>query len=127
MTITATRSVTTRPVCPEDAPFLQTVYFAARADEFAGLGWSPMQQEAFLTMQYRAQQASYRQQYPAAEHRIFLLDGRPVGQYLVDRTAEAIHLVDVSLLPHARNAGIGSDLLRRLCGEASRMNRPFSP
>ncbi|MDX2032618.1 MAG: GNAT family N-acetyltransferase [Blastocatellia bacterium] len=125
MTSIAAMPVTSRPVCSEDASFLQAVYLSARAEEFAGLGWSPMQQEAFLAMQYRAQQAAYRQQYPAAERRILLLDGQPVGQYLVDRTPEAIHLVDVALLPHARNAGIGGDLLRRLRGEAARMELPL--
>ena len=121
----ATSTVTSRPVCPEDGPFLHAVYVSTRAEEVAVLDWSPAQAHAFLTMQFRAQQQTYAQRYPAAEHRILLRDGRPVGQYRVDRTPAEIHLVDVGLLPQARNGGIGGDLLRRLREEAAQTHRPL--
>jgi ribosomal protein S18 acetylase RimI-like enzyme len=121
----ADSTVTSRLVRPEDAPFLRAVYMSTRAEEVAVLGWSPAQQEAFLTMQFHAQQQDYGRRYPAAEHRILLRGGQAAGQYRVDRTPAEIHLIDVSLLPQARNGGLGGALLRRLREEAAQTQRPL--
>jgi ribosomal protein S18 acetylase RimI-like enzyme len=47
-----------------------------------------------------------------------IVDGQPVGQLRVDRRPDAIHVVDVSLLPQARGRGIGTRVITTLLDEA---------
>jgi ribosomal protein S18 acetylase RimI-like enzyme len=106
-----------------DEGFLFTLYASTRSDEMAAWGWSALQQDAFLQMQYRVRQAGYRAQYPQAAWQIVLLQDQAVGQLVVDTTGEAILLIDIALLPQYRNAGIGSSLIRTLLEEAKRTGK----
>ncbi|HEX2325127.1 MAG TPA: GNAT family N-acetyltransferase [Chloroflexota bacterium] len=115
----ATRAVTLRPVGPGDEPFLYRVYASTREDEVALTGWDREQQEAFLRQQFGAQQAHYRQHYQDAALQVVLCDGVPVGRLYVSRWADEIRIVDIALLPHWRNAGIGTALLRGLLEEGT--------
>jgi ribosomal protein S18 acetylase RimI-like enzyme len=119
-------SVTLRAAVPEDEPFLFNVYASTRADEMAAWGLDAAQQEAFLRMQFRAQQATYGMQYEAADHRIIMRDHEPVGRILVNRTEEEFLLVDIALLAEYRNAGIGSQLVRDLQREAAQAGVPVN-
>jgi len=46
------------------------------------------------------------------------LNGKPAGRLYVERQAEEIRLVDISLLPEYRGRGCGGSLLRTLLSEA---------
>ena len=48
------------------ADFLYRVYASTRYEELAPAGWPPEQVEAFLRMQFRAQDTHYRTHFPAA-------------------------------------------------------------
>jgi len=50
---------------------------------------------------------------------VILRDGRPVGRLYVARLDEEIRIVDITVLPGERNAGIGSQLLSDLMADAS--------
>ena len=65
------------------------------------------------------QARAFAQMYPTADWQVVVCDGQPVGRVVVDRSSDAIRLVDIALLPGYRNAGIGSELLRRLLDEAA--------
>lgn len=108
-------SVSLRPATVADDSFLLALYASTRSEEFAGVGWNEQQTQAFLQMQFEAQ----RRCYPEADNRIILLHERAVGRIMVDRSEEAMLLVDISLLPEFRNAGIGTRLLRDLLNEAT--------
>jgi GNAT superfamily N-acetyltransferase len=82
--------------------------------------WTDEQRQAFIKHQFTAQQAHYAQNYPTATHEIILFDGRPVGRFYVARLEREIRIIDLTLLPHERNAGIGSYLIRQLLVEAGR-------
>jgi ribosomal protein S18 acetylase RimI-like enzyme len=112
------QSVTLRATTPDDRSFLLTVFASTRADELAALGWDPAQSEAFIQMQFCAQQQNYSARYPAAENSIILLGERPIGRMLVERTEQAIDLVDIALLAEHRGSGIGSFLICGLLDEA---------
>jgi ribosomal protein S18 acetylase RimI-like enzyme len=107
-----------RPSVPEDEPFLLAVYASTRADEMKLTGWTSLQQESFLRMQFEAQKSSYAMQYPHARCSVIEVDGKRGGRLIVERSAEQLMLVDLALLPEFRQQGIGSLLMAQLMQEA---------
>jgi len=116
--------ITLRPAQPDDEEFLFAVYASTRRDEVAAWGWGAAQQDAFLRMQFTAQQGSYQMQGAEVEQSIVLQDERPVGRLIVIRTGAEICLADIALLPEYRNAGIGSALIGGLLDEARSAGQP---
>lgn len=118
-------SVTLRPAGAEDEEFLFVVYASTRAEEMALLGgWDERQKEAFLRMQFILQRQAYAMQYPQAEHRIILRAGRDAGRIIVWQTADEVRLVDITLLPEERSAGIGAAIIINLLTEAHQAGKP---
>jgi ribosomal protein S18 acetylase RimI-like enzyme len=117
-------SVRLREADTADEFFLYELYCSTRAEELAAWGWDEVQREAFLRLQFRAQQLHYGAQFPNADHSVVLANGRTVGRVLVNRREDEIRLVDIALLPEYRNAGIGTGLIRGLCDEGSATGRP---
>ena len=115
----APANVTLRPVASDDHDFLVEVYGSTRAAEMALVPWTTEQQLAFVRMQLAAQQAHYAKTYPTASHDIIMSDDRPVGRLYVARLDQEIRIVDITLLPAERNAGIGSYLIKQLLDEAN--------
>lgn len=119
----ATSAITCRPVGPDDHAFLLAVYGSTRADEMALVPWSADQKDAFVKMQFAGQQEHYENTFPTASHQIILSRGRPVGRVYVARLEQEIRIVDITLMPAERNAGIGSFLLRGLIDEAGTVGK----
>jgi GNAT superfamily N-acetyltransferase len=117
--------LTLRPIRPEDEGFLSKVYASTRLDELAALGWSEAQREAFLRMQFRAQQQSYLAQFPMADFTLILRDECPIGRLYIERRADEMRGIDIALLPEYRQAGIGTAILQGLLAEAARDGKPF--
>ena len=126
MTDPAAPPVTLRPATPNDAEFLYRVYAHTRYDELAPLRWPPEQVEAFLRMQFRAQDTHYRVHYAAATFDVVLCGGVAAGRLYVDRRSDEIRVVDIALLPEFRGAGVGTFLLARLQAEAAASGRAVS-
>jgi GNAT superfamily N-acetyltransferase len=116
-------SIRLRPEVPEDELFLYKVYASTRQEEMACIGWDAPRIAAFLKMQFNAMRQGYAAQYPTAEFSVVLLNDRPIGRLVVDRTEEAIELVDVALLPEDCGQGIGTSLIRELQTEANRTRK----
>ena len=116
-------NVTLRPVGPDDYDFLVEVYGSTRAEEMAMVPWTVEQQQAFVRMQFAAQQDHYAKTYPTASHDIIMSDDRPVGRLYVARLDHEIRIVDITLLPAERNAGIGTYLIKQLLDEANRAEK----
>jgi GNAT superfamily N-acetyltransferase len=110
-----------REATPDDEPFLLEVYASTRIEELQGLGWDDNQMQAFIRMQFLARGRSYA----AANDRIILLDGRPIGRMMVDRNDAGILLRDIALLTEYRNAGIGRRLIQDLMKEAASAGKPI--
>jgi len=123
-TANASSAFTLRPVVAEDEPLLLELYACTRAEEMAMVPWTREQQEAFVKMQFDAQQAHYTKIQPDARHDIILSNGRPVGRLYVARTNDRIEIMDITVLPQERNAGIGSSLISDLMEEAA-SSRPL--
>lgn len=77
-------------------------------------------------MQFVAQHKHYQSEYPNAEFQIILRGGQPVGRLYVDRRAEEIRIVDVTVLPEFRNAGIGTPLIQSLIADGDHSGKPVS-
>lgn len=113
-----------RPATPEDDAFLFALYGSTRAEELDAWGLAGPQREAFLRMQYTAQQQHYRARLPRADHQIVLVDGAPAGRLLVDRREDELRLADIALLPEHRGRGLGTALLQALLAEARATAKP---
>jgi ribosomal protein S18 acetylase RimI-like enzyme len=107
-----------RAATPEDQQFLRAVYASTRAEELAPVPWGEEQKRAFTDMQFAAQDADYRRNYPDAQYSIIEVQGVPAGRLYVDRGKKEILIIDIALLPEHRRAGIGTKLLRELQHEA---------
>jgi ribosomal protein S18 acetylase RimI-like enzyme len=80
--------------------------------------WDDAQKDAFLRMQFDAQDAWWRENYPEASFDVICVDGAPAGRLYVHRGPREIRIVDIALLPERRGRGIGSALLGDLLAEA---------
>ena len=119
-------SITMRQVSQEDEPFLYEVYASTRAAEMSVVPWEEAQKEAFLKQQFTAQRDHYLKHYPEAQYQIILLDERPVGRIYVDRSDDEIRILDITLLPHYRGAGVGTPLIEEIMSEGQRSGRAVS-
>jgi GNAT superfamily N-acetyltransferase len=108
-------------VTPDDEAFLLEVYTSTRLEELEGIGWDDNQKQAFIRMQFLARERSQ----PRVDNKIILLNGRPVGRMLVDRTDTPIVLRDIAVLTEYRNAGIGRRLIQELMTEAASAGKPI--
>jgi len=122
----SSRQVELRPVRTEDESFLREVYASSRAEELALTDWSEARREAFISMQFAAQQQHYGGRYPEAEHQVILLNDRPIGRIYVDRRPAEIRILDMTILHEYRNLGIGAPLIEELLSEAARTAKTVS-
>jgi len=114
-----------RPLRPEDESFLFKLYASTREEEIEAWGWDKARQEAFIRMQFTAQQRWYQAAYPRAEHQLIILKDNPIGHILVLREETKIELIDISLLPEYRNGGVGTALLGELIEESRKSGVPL--
>jgi ribosomal protein S18 acetylase RimI-like enzyme len=120
----ANPGTTVRPAIPSDEPFLRALLHDLRAAEFIAVGLSGTMLATILDLQFRAQQAGYRQSFPQAEYLIIEHAGAPVGRLAVALETQAggrtLHILDIALLAAARRRGVGADViagLERAAGE----------
>lgn len=118
--------ITLRPVDAADEEFLVTLYLSTRQAELAHVPWSPEQKDAFVRAQFAAQNQHYVKEYPAASHDVICLGHAAVGRLYLARNADALHILDITILPERRNRGIGSTLLRRIMEEARTSGKPVT-
>jgi ribosomal protein S18 acetylase RimI-like enzyme len=108
-----------------DEATLFQLYTAVRAEELGMQAWDPELRALILRFQFEAQRRGYREQFPAADERLILRDGEPVGWIVVDRSGPGLHGIDMALLPAERSRGIGTGVIQALQAEAASENRPM--
>lgn len=116
-------SITLRDIRPEDDPFLYDVYASTREQELAAVPFTEEQRNAFLSMQFTAQHAHYREKFPDATYSVILRDDLRLGRLYVLREADEIRIMDITLLPEHRGKGVGTSLVRELMEEAAESKR----
>lgn len=108
-----------RPAEDGDVAQLEAIYASTRVEELDRTDWTDEQKDAFIHMQFRAQDSHYRQHYPGAERLLLCRAQATIGRlYLHDRGDE-IRIMDLALLPDFRNQGIGTCVLHSLQNEAA--------
>jgi ribosomal protein S18 acetylase RimI-like enzyme len=107
-----------REIRSSDRGFLREVYASTRLAELAPLGWSAQQVDAFIDMQFDAQQRDYGSNYDGARFDIVTCDGVDAGRLYVERRADELRVIDIALLPDFRERGIASALFHQLFDEA---------
>ena len=112
-----------RPVESSDHPFLLELYTSTRIEEVAARGWDVLQQQAFMRMQYRAQEWQYRGQLNQTEDNLILDGEQPIGRILISNERGHIHLADIALLDAYRGRGIGTELVKALQAKAARAGK----
>ena len=112
--------VTLRPVEDADWPLLFRLYASTREEELRRVPWTDAQKQAFLEMQFKAQTEGYRIAHPRGSHEMISEGERAVGRLYTDREPGRLHVLDITIAPEHRNAGVGSEVLRRVLGEADR-------
>jgi ribosomal protein S18 acetylase RimI-like enzyme len=108
-----------RPAESHDYPLLLNLYASTRAEEMALTNWDQTQKEAFIKMQFDAQQSHYQAYHPKAEHLLILLDDMPVGRLYLEDRPEEIHILDITVSPERRGAGLGTRVVKELMAESS--------
>ncbi len=126
VTTTTEPQIALRPVTSADTDFLLAVYAAHRAEELDQVMWAEGQREAFVRMQFHAQDTEYRRTNPHGSFDVIVVDGRDAGRLYVDRRPGDLRVVDISLAPSHRDLGIGGRLLRGLMDEAAESGRRVS-
>lgn len=112
-----------RPAQESDRAFLQRVYASSREEELALVPWSQEEKEAFLQMQFQAQDKYYHAHYTGAEFLIIATPVESIGRLYLLRSEKEIRIMDITLLPAWRNRGIGAALLGQLLTEAEATQR----
>jgi ribosomal protein S18 acetylase RimI-like enzyme len=108
--------------CPvaagEDAALFQ-LFAVIRTEELAMDGWDSTLRDLVLRQQFHAWRMGHRTQYPAASELLILLEDRPVGWIVVDRSAPTWRCIDIAIAPEFRRRKIASRILRTLQEEAA--------
>jgi len=116
---TTTAAVTLRRARDDDRAFLIDLYGSTRDEELSRVSWPEGQREAFVRMQFDAQDTDYRRRNPHGTFDVVEVDGRPAGRLYVDRRAGDIRIVDIALRPEFRGSGVGTQLITSLMDEAA--------
>ena len=122
-----TPNITFRPKTENDLEFLFQVYYSTREDELAITGWTQIEIEEFLRMQFRLQHTQYMENYKLnGSFDIILVDGIPAGRLYVNRGTQEIRIIDIALLKEFRKKGIGGHIMTDLIQEADHKNLSIS-
>jgi ribosomal protein S18 acetylase RimI-like enzyme len=119
-------TVTLRPATASDRALLRDVYASTRAQELDQVAWAPGQREAFVQMQFDAQDHEYRRHNPHGDFDVIEIEGVAAGRLYVDRRPGDLRVIDIALLPEHRGRGIGTSLVTDLQRQAEAEGRLVS-
>jgi len=103
-----------RPERPDDDAFLLRLFDAARGSVLRLGGVPEPMVEQLVAMQHRAQTQTYRGTFPRAAFSIIEHESVPIGRIVENEEPDAVHVVDIALLPQFQAKGIGTALVRAL-------------
>lgn len=119
--IPATSTLT--PVSSSDEPFLVELYSSTRAEEMALVPWDGEQKQAFLQMQFEAQNRYYRERYPNASFDLIKFNDSPVGRLYVAELDDEIRIIDLTFLPAHFDPQVFEALIEEILQKAERIGK----
>lgn len=118
-------ALTLRPETEQDSVFLERLFRSTR-DDLMQLGLPEAVIDNLINMQFRAQQSSYRTQFPDADYGVVETEGEPIGYLITNHGSQEIRLVYIALSVHERNKGHGRRLIQTLQAKAAGENKPLT-
>jgi len=120
-----------RPVTGADEPLLRRIHAGTRQAELDASDWSETQRAQFLDLQFRAQRSHDEAHHPGAEHTVVetsldLQAWAAAGRLRLHRRPDALHVLDIALLPECRGRGLGTRVLRSVMARAAASGRVVS-
>ncbi len=122
--MTTTTGPGLRPARPADAELLYRIYASTREDELAVVPWDAPAKEAFLRMQFTAQDRYYHANFPNASYDLIVSGDEVLGRLYVERGQTVWQVIDLALLPAHRRKGIGTHLLTEVLAGAGAAAKP---
>lgn len=120
------QGIVLRAETADDRPFLEQLYVSVRWQELTPTAWSDEAKMAFLRSQFALQKHHYVTYYRDTECGILVHHGVPIGRLYLDRGPREYRVVDISLLPAWRGAGIGTAVLQAVCAAAAAADLPVT-
>jgi predicted GNAT family acetyltransferase len=112
-----------RPEASADDAFLLGLYRTTRQAELDQLGWGEEEQLAFVTHQFNAQRTHYRHSLENCAFDIIERQGQPIGRLYTQERVTQLHILDITLSPEVRGAGLGGAILTELHQRASAVGK----
>lgn len=113
-----------RLATPGDTTFMADLYRTTRQD-LQHINQDQESINAFINMQFNAQQKSYSQQFPNAIYWVIELHEKPIGKVTLDFSPDVVHLIDFALLPNMQNKGYGQAMIKSLQVAAQKVAAPL--
>ncbi len=114
-----------RPALDGDRPFIESLYKSTR-DDLRLIDAEDDFIEALIEQQHYAQTVGYGEQFPNAMYFIVEKVNEPIGRVVIDFGPAEVRVVDISLIPTARNQGFGKGILQSLQYAAASTGAPLT-
>ncbi|VAW73792.1 hypothetical protein MNBD_GAMMA10-2876 [hydrothermal vent metagenome] len=113
-----------RPAREADNYFLENLYRSTR-DDLRLLDAETDFIETLIEQQHDARTTGYGERFPDAMYFIIEMSKEPIGQIVINFAENEVRLIDVSLIPAARNKGYGKSLIEMLQYASAVVNAPL--
>jgi ribosomal protein S18 acetylase RimI-like enzyme len=107
-----------------DEVFLRRLISATVALELGAETWPEPTRSHLLDMQCTARRGARRADFPGAIGQIIQVDRDDAGWVVVAAMQDAVHLVEIMILPELRGRGIGSAVIGRIVLDAGAEGKP---
>jgi ribosomal protein S18 acetylase RimI-like enzyme len=111
--------ITLREARPSDEGLLKRLYRSSREPELDTVPWSEEQKAAFCESQFALQDRFYRDHFDGMQMLVVERDGAAIGRLYLHSAGAELNLMDITLEPAARGAGLGTSLIQWLQREAA--------
>ncbi|MBL0141432.1 MAG: GNAT family N-acetyltransferase [Betaproteobacteria bacterium] len=105
---------------PGDEAFLKALYRGTREPELDLTGWPEPQRQAFADQQFALQDRYYREHYREAAFLVIERAGERIGRLYLHPSQAELRVMDISLAPPHRSAGLGTAIMGAIQEEAAR-------
>jgi ribosomal protein S18 acetylase RimI-like enzyme len=102
--------------------FIKELFFQYKTVELLAFNWPREVLVSLLEMQFKAQEDSYRKQFPNANGFIIEIENVPVGWLLLNKT-DTYHIVNIIIHNNFQGKGIGSQVIKELIEQANVENK----
>lgn len=86
--------------------------------------WNAQQKQAFLQMQFEAQNQYYRERYPNASFDLIRINDCPVGRLYLAELPDEIRIIDLTFLPACFDPQVFESLIEEILQKGSLVGKP---